>query len=137
MRLSSRHVLSSARLAVVDLSGPVANLLAAGLAARFNREWLWCFVGVNLTLGLFNLLPAAPLDGGRALGRLLVILLGEEAGRCCMHALSIALSLGLMASALLLLYFGMLNFTLFLIALWLLWGSDSMREERRNIPAFR
>ena len=53
------------------VSGPVANLAAALLAARLAErgggEVLWVFAGLNLGLAGFNLLPMSQLDGGRAL----------------------------------------------------------------------
>ncbi len=47
------------------LSGPAVNLFLF-LCMLFNRK-LIVFSAVNLCLGLFNLLPAQPLDGGTAL----------------------------------------------------------------------
>lgn len=57
----------------VALAGPLQNLLMIGLAFFFQRAGWWTeawtdyFVQVNLTIGLFNLVPAEPLDGGRVL----------------------------------------------------------------------
>lgn len=70
-------------MAVVALAGPAMNFLLAsitGLALRglagVNLEvWLvtilFDFIMINMVLGLFNLLPIPPLDGGRVVVGLL------------------------------------------------------------------
>lgn len=54
----------------IALAGPCTSLLLAGLAwlaVRWGGPQLFFLIKANLALGLFNLLPVLPLDGGRVL----------------------------------------------------------------------
>ena len=68
------------------LSGPVCNLGLAAVAFGFHylleeRAWaLGVFASWNLFLGLFNLIPAYPLDGSEALRAMLRARLGAGRG---------------------------------------------------------
>ncbi len=70
-RMDSRGALSRWQELLAALSGPAAGLLFAALASFagrwLNSAFLSCAAGVSLLLSIFNLLPALPLDGGRAL----------------------------------------------------------------------
>ena len=76
--------LSYGRELLVTLAGPVVNLLSAVLfaylARRFAWEWGYLFAGAHVLLGVYNLLPVAPLDGGRALYLLVAWRWGPTAG---------------------------------------------------------
>lgn len=62
---------------ICALAGPLTNLLLAFVSA--NVGWM-VFAGLNLALGLFNLLPLGVLDGGRALFSVLAMLFGLQTG---------------------------------------------------------
>ena len=55
----------------VAIAGPIASLVFAVIGALlllFGKNAFWVeFVNANLTVALFNLLPAYPLDGARAI----------------------------------------------------------------------
>ena len=59
------------------LAGPAVNLLCGFVLAPLGA---WTAAGAHLALGIFNLLPVRPLDGGRALCLLASWLLGPERG---------------------------------------------------------
>lgn len=73
--LDGRYPLSYVREMAAAFAGPAASLLCAWGATRAK-----CYLaaGLNLTAGIFNLLPMYPLDGGRIFGALLSMQLGVE-----------------------------------------------------------
>lgn len=71
LKLGGRE-LSYGRELVAALSGPAASLFSAWLAAGGGH---FLFAGVSLALGVFNLLPISPLDGGRAFSSLCALAL--------------------------------------------------------------
>ena len=77
----------------IAAAGPAASFAAAALAAGAQA---YAFAGANVLLGLFNLLPVAPLDGGTMLACALSPL-GAAGGRLC-RAVSVAAAVALAAA---------------------------------------
>jgi len=92
------------------LAGPAVSLLLAGLfyfLQPYLNVDLRFFVNINLLLGLFNLLPALPLDGGRVFRALISPLLGFK------RSTKIAAFLGQLIALLLFAYGFYLSYTRF------------------------
>ena len=64
------------------LAGPMTNLAVGSILGLLSTRWpgLTAFAGANWALGIFNFLPAAPLDGWRFLQLVLCWLLGPADG---------------------------------------------------------
>lgn len=106
--------------AVVSLSGPAANLLAAGLLSLFHDPAVRNFVLANFTLFVFNVLPIEPLDGGQALYALLCLRL-EPATACrVVEIVSFLFLAPLSAAGFLVLFRSPGNFTLLMVCVYLM-----------------
>ena len=78
------------------LAGPVANLAAGALCVLFDEsDFAVAFAGAHWVLGVFNLLPAAPLDGWRALTLLLCWRIGPNVGERTADAIGAVFALTL------------------------------------------
>ena len=114
--------------AAAALAGPLAGLsyafAAARLAERLALPWLELSAGLSLLLTLFNLLPALPLDGGRALSALACALMGERAGNTLTESLGLLCGIVLLCAGLWLMTQGR-GIGLELAAVWLLLYQDT------------
>ncbi len=83
------------------LAGPCANMFCVGLCYALSfmitlPEWLTVFYASNLFLGLFNLLPIVPLDGGHILGVLISRICSEYVSQIVCSVCSFIFGFGLL-----------------------------------------
>lgn len=117
--LVPKRSLSYAAELPAALAGPGVSLLCAFLAARWG---FFLFAGVSLALGLFNLLPIHPLDGGRALRGLCAILLPALWARRIPGWLGVVAA-GLFLGLAVRVFFRLGGLSLPVLALWLCYRS--------------
>ena len=129
--------LSYGRELLCALAGPAVNLVLGFYLARVGWP---IFAGLNLVLGLFNLLPLRALDGGRALGCLAALLPWSEQAESLLCWLDILLTAVSVLCGLLVLLAGG-NATLLLVGMWLLgsfWGKRRKVDGKRGCqPPFK
>ena len=100
----------------ITLGGPGMNLLLAGVFVKIAP--IFCYA--NLAMGLFNLLPAVSLDGGRLLTVLVARRYGELVAGRVLRIVSFIILVPLMTAGILFLFRSGYNYSLLAISLYLL-----------------
>lgn len=109
----------------VAVAGPLVNFILAGAAWVMSwhaiPKWFDCFffIETNLALGLFNLLPALPLDGGRVYRAGLTKLVGYRQATAQAANVGRITSVCLGVASLWSIHYGVINFTLAFLAIFL------------------
>lgn len=122
---------------VIALAGPIANFIIAILfyvqnihLFNISSEYI---IYVNLLIGIFNLLPIYPLDGGRVLKNMIRIGLGREVASKCSNIISniVAVLTTAIASIVILFY---QNVAIFFIIIYL-WVIVIRENKRYNLKS--
>lgn len=122
----------------IALAGPVISMSLAGffyfLQDYLNSMYLPLFININLFLGLFNLCPALPLDGGRVLRSFLSKTLGYKKATRWAAALGKLIAAGFCAAGLYQVYFRHSGANYIVVGLLLFWAAH--REGQLLLYAF-
>jgi stage IV sporulation protein FB len=111
---------------VVALAGPLQHvwLIALALLMKWlevgTASWWDYFIEANIMIGLFNLLPVMPLDGGKVMQSLLGYLLSYHNTILYSVWISMFLSLGIIVMAIIQLISGQLPLNILVIGIFLL-----------------
>ncbi len=121
---------------VVSFAGPAANLAIAGALFWWldsqqgiglsNHSWqiLWRLADANLALGIFNLLPGYPLDGGHIARAVLTNFMKRNRARVVVGYIGVGIGFLLLALGL---QSGGLGFTVFLGILLIISASQEIQ----------
>ena len=114
--------------AAAALAGPAAgfaySFAASGLGNRMENPVLCLSAGISLILSAFNMLPALPLDGGRAALYIGSALWGERKGEYAACIVSTFIGATLLAAGIFLMHSGY-GAAVLLAAVWLLIFQDT------------
>ncbi len=103
--------------ALVSLAGPAVNLVTFCILSFFHGNEAAAMV--HLVLGVFNLLPIEPLDGGQALYCLMVLRMEEETARKWVLRVSVITLFPIAAAGFFVLAMSGYNITLLAVSLYL------------------
>lgn len=114
----------------IALAGPLSNFiiayLAYGLVGGWWRDYIVC---TSLVIGIFNLLPAMPLDGGRVLKAILVKKYGCIRGYGVAMRVTVFCGIAIVTVGVWVLYITGFNFSFLIIGAFLI---ANITEETKN-----
>jgi len=114
---------------IVALCGPLQNLWMAGFALLMKQagvgdpEWWIYFLQANAMIGMFNLLPVLPLDGGKVMHALLSYAVSYHRALTVCTWISLLLSIMVVTASLVRISGGGIHANLLIIGLFLFYSN--------------
>ncbi|MCM8710375.1 M50 family metallopeptidase [Clostridium sp. SYSU_GA19001] len=117
---------------IISLSAPIFNIVLAllfyNLYKNYSLECTYTLYMGNLAVGLFNLLPAFPLDGGRVIRSILCFRTIYKKANELTIKFSMILGIAMLFLYMLMAFFYVRNISLAIIALFILYSSKKEKE---------
>lgn len=119
---------------IISAAGPISNVVLSATVFFLQGYFGWESNGFNfiifssLAIGIFNLLPALPLDGGRILRSVLSYMLGYKKATNVVTIISKIIAILLVALNIYFFCLGSYNFTLILIGSFIYYQSRRENE---------
>ena len=112
----------------IAMAGPAVNFILAGLLVPglfFGSQIISFLIMINLAMGIFNLIPAFPMDGGRILRSLLMTRMSKKRSTIISLNVSLAWSAVFLIAGAYFQWYGLILVGLFLVYI--------IRVEKRRI----
>lgn len=121
-QMCMENALSYGQEILCALTGPLFNFVMVCFSVWAGHD---IFAGMNLALGVFNLLPISALDGGRVLNCATTAVFGTEVSGCVCKIVDVIFSAAVSVIGVILFFTGG-SVTLLLAAAWL-WKCEGER----------